>query len=363
MELLKDSLFNRQTVSILSNQISQVDNSFDQEGFISSCLKNFEGKELKDRMNEITRQLEIYLPYDFIQTMTILEKALQDSTASHFVYGGIFHYIEKNGCTDQYINESLYYLGELTKYFSSEFAIRPFLNNYPTETLSEVHKWALSDDFHKRRLASEGCRPKLPWAPNITIDYKTGAAVLNHLYSDTERYVTRSVANHLNDISKIDPTYVLNTLKKWSDEGKQTKAEMAYIINHSLRTLIKKGHPDTLQFLGYKANPKIVINDFSLEKESIKIGEKLHFEFMIHSNDNAKLIVDYIITYPTKLGKTTKKVYKLKVLPVKKGEIVHIKSSRSFKVISTRTLRAGSHQIDIQVNGQIFISKSFNLTE
>jgi 3-methyladenine DNA glycosylase AlkC len=48
------------------------------------------------------------------------------------------------------------------------------------------------------------------------------------------------VANHLNDISKIDEDWVLKKLNEWEKSGKQTPKEMQYIRNHATRTLRKK---------------------------------------------------------------------------------------------------------------------------
>lgn len=70
---------------------------------------------------------------------------------------------------------------------------------------------------HQKRLTSEGLRPKLPWAIGITLDYREGAKPLENLYYDSGRYVTRSVANHLNDISKMEPSYVLSRLNEWQE--------------------------------------------------------------------------------------------------------------------------------------------------
>ena len=95
-----------------------------------------------------------------------------------------------------------------------------------------------SKNYHHRRLSSEGSRQKLPWAVNINLDYKNTIEILDNLHSDKSRYVTRSVANHLNDISKIDPDLVLDTLQRWKSTN--LSEDIDYIISHSTRTLIKK---------------------------------------------------------------------------------------------------------------------------
>ncbi|XMB72947.1 DNA alkylation repair protein [Mycoplasmatota bacterium WC30] len=358
---LKELLFNKDTVSMLANSVFNVYHDFDKAGFINEALLHFPKQELKERMTTVRVVLEKYLPNDYVEAIEILTNAFNDFEESHFIYGSILEYIEYNGLSDEHLKLSLNKLGDFTKYFSAEFAIRPFFNSYPESVLTEVLKWAQSDDIHQRRLASEGVRPSLPWGMNINIDYKDGAKSLEYLYYDTERYVTRSVANHLNDISKKDPEFVLKTLKRWKNSHKQDSIEMEYIIKHSLRTLVKKGHNATLEFLGYNLNPKIDYSILELSAKEVNIGGKLHFNFEVFAKEAVTLIIDYNVIYPTKHGKTTKKTYKLKTINVKNNQKIQINGSRSFKPISTRTLYPGVHKIEIQVNGKIILSDSFTL--
>lgn len=123
------------------------------------------------------------------------------------------------------------------------------MNEFPEETFERIKKWSKSDHYHQRRLASEGTRPSLPWCIKIDLDYKKPLEILDSLYADKTRYVTRSVANHMNDISKKDPKLVIETLKRWNSEGKQDIKEMDFIISHSLRTLVKDGNKDALKLL------------------------------------------------------------------------------------------------------------------
>jgi 3-methyladenine DNA glycosylase AlkC len=37
---------------------------------------------------------------------------------------------------------------ELTKRNTGEYAIRPFIKQYPTQTLQQMKQWAKSDNFH-----------------------------------------------------------------------------------------------------------------------------------------------------------------------------------------------------------------------
>ncbi|QOR36177.1 DNA alkylation repair protein [Clostridium sp. 'deep sea'] len=312
--LLKDNYFNERTVGLVIDSITSVYPSFQGKQFLVECLQGFSSRELKDRMIYMREALERYLPSDYNEALTILLNSLNHITeATNFTYSAYTNYVRVNGCTKQHLKKSLHALGEFTPYFSSEFAIRRFINEFPDTAFNSMKQWSLSDSYHQRRLASEGLRPKLPWAMAINFDYKKGATVLDNLFYDNKRYVTRSVANHLNDISKLDPDFVLQTLKRWQNSGKQNDKEMQYIINHSLRTCVKKGHLNTLKFLGYSPNAHIEVSPIKINNTNLKLGDYLEFKFDIKANNNENLIIDYKITYPTPTTKSSQKVFKIKM--------------------------------------------------
>ena len=92
-----------------------------------------------------------------------------------------------------------------TTFGSAEFAIRPFLRRDLTGTLATMERWARDEDEHVRRLASEGSRPRLPWSfrlDALVADPSPTAPILDALNADPSLYVRKSVANHLNDITK-----------------------------------------------------------------------------------------------------------------------------------------------------------------
>ena len=91
-----------------------------------------------------------------------------------------------------------------------------------------------------RRLASEGIRLNLPWSGKLDIGLENIFMIYDRLFCDTTRYVVRSVANGMNDISKTHPQAVLEKLAEWKKSGKQSESEMQFLIQHALRSLIKK---------------------------------------------------------------------------------------------------------------------------
>ena len=367
---LKDDLFNAEKVEKIAYEIKEVYATFDASNFSNETLKIFPKLELKERIYHIRDMLKKYLPRDYQDAVNVLLKALPpeldhrkvDDDFGDFIYAPYSEYVAAYGCCDAYLIFSLQALREITKRFSVEYAVRDFINAYPNETLAMLKECAKSENYHERRLASEGLRPKLPWAKKLTIDYQLPFAHLDLLYGDSTRYVTRSVANHLNDIAKIDAPLVVNTLKRWKKTNKQDSKEMAFIISHALRTLVKVGNVEALEMLGYKSNPAIKVYDFCITKSVVKVGESLVFSFEIEAKEDEALMVDYIIYFQTKAGKQSPKVHKLKKLTLKKAESIRVTKKHPFKAnMSTRILYAGEHRVELQINGKVYADTVFEL--
>ncbi len=247
-----------------------------------------------------------------------------------------------------------------------EDAVRYFINAFPDETLAFLHACAEDENYHVRRLASEGTRAKLPWAQKLTIAYDAPLLILDKLYADPTRYVTRSVANHLNDVSKLDPPLVLATLERWQASQKQEAREMAYMTTHALRTLTRQGDPAALELLGFGGKPDIAIREFTTSTPRVEIGEAFHFTLTLRARKAQKLVVDYLMEFAgdpasAKGKKRGRKVFKLRQLDLKKDEVVTIRKKHPMRLMTTRQLYAGEHEITLQVNGQAYGSLSFEL--
>jgi len=346
---LKEQLFNKKTI-LMFLELVNTHYPLNVDKLTKELLQTIKPLELKERMTALTKILEREIKLDYLSVLTIFDKIMLFQKEDHFVFGSILEYVELNGLTPEFVDESLKRLGEYTKVFTAELAIRSFLNDFEAETLVYVREWSISKDCHRRRLASEGTRPSLPWAKKIGLEYPKAISWLNNLYYDTERYVTRSVANHLNDISKINPKLVVKTLETWQKEDKQSKKEMDYIISHSLRTLIKKGNPLALEFLGYNMKAILLIKNLETDKKVVSVGDNIILKFDIHSQED-KLIVDYIVHFQLKSGRASKKIYKLK--QIDKSGITHVEKKVAFNQRSTRKIYPGVHLIEIQVNGKI----------
>jgi 3-methyladenine DNA glycosylase AlkC len=368
--LLKELLFNRNKVEKIADELALVYPAFDRCGFVEAVIARFPELELKARIAWIATALQSYLPPDYRAAVAILLKALPapnnpdlaDDDFGDFIYAPYADYVAKYGCTAEDLPISLNALYEITQRFSAEDAIRYFINAFPAETLAELLRWTTDPHYHVRRLCSEGTRPKLPWAQKITIPVTAPLAILDQLFADRTRFVTRSVANHINDMAKIDPDLAVATLARWQATQTQTPTEMAYIIRHALRTLIKNGNPQALALLGVSHLASVSVSHFDVPS-AVAMDTTLVFSLQITAQEETALIVDYILYFQNKAGQRSgRKVFKLKKLALAKGESVTLtKRHRLYENMTTRKLFRGEHEIEIQINGKSYGKRSFHL--
>jgi hypothetical protein len=216
---------------------------------------------------------------------------------------------------------------------------------------------------HLRRLASEGCRPRLPWGialPALKADPSPILPILEQLKDDEAETVRRSVANNLNDISKDNPQFVFELVRRW--QATETK-EMQRTIRHALRTLIKQGHPAALELLGYPTDPAIAVRNLVVEPQTVPRGDDVTFSFDIVSLDDRKqnLMIDFVVYLMRANGKQTPKVFKLSTKTIQPGQVLHVSKTFSFKPITTRKYYPGEHAIEPQINGKTFGRAEFVL--
>jgi 3-methyladenine DNA glycosylase AlkC len=368
--LLKDLLFNKAKVEQIALELHRAYPSFNKNEFVRDVVAKFPELELKARIAWIAECLKKYLPSDYRSAVDILVNALPSPNSPHlsdddfgdFIYAPYAEYVAKNGCTKEYLRFSLKALYELTQRFSVEDAIRYYLNAFPKETLEELGEWTDDSHYHVRRLCSEGTRPKLPWSQKINIPITAPIPILDKLFSDKTRFVTRSVANHINDISKIDPDLAIDMLTKWQKSGKQTSKEMNYIVRHALRTLIKQGNPKAMQLLGFSHASRVSVSQFVVPKQ-VKMNTALEFLFTIQSEEDTDVLIDYILYFQNKAGKlNSKKVFKLTKLSLTKDKSVVVSKKHMLREhMTTRKLFRGRHEIEIQINGKSYDKKSFQL--
>ncbi len=366
---LKDHLFNAETLARLGAEYAAALPHFDAERFQAEALSGFPERELMARMEWMADCLEGQLADDFptmadqIQAALAkrLDPALTDDDFGHFIHALPGILAVRHGLED-HRERALDLLYEATQRFSMEFYIRPFLNRWPEETLARMAIWARDDNYHVRRLVSEGTRPKLPWAKAVTLTSNQTVPLLDHLHADATRYVTRSVANHLNDIAKIQPDLVIDLLQRWATAEQQSAKELAWVTRHALRTLVKQGHSGALELLGYRGDIDVAAT-LKLSQTSYAIGDVLEMECTLQAPTALPVLVDYRIVFARPGGKSAEKVFKLKVGQIAAGKpLLLTKKHRLKGDASTFTLYPGAHKIILQVNGVDVAQAEFDLT-
>jgi len=368
---LKDQLFNPEKVEYLSDLVVAAYPDFASASFQQAVLAEFPTLELKERIAHISSCLYSHLPQDYPTALEIVLEALPpeldptqtDDDFGDFIFAPLSLFVATYGCCELHLDRSLAAVKAITKRFSAEYAIRFFINRFPEATLAFLLDCAADPNYHVRRLASEGTRPKLPWAQKLTVDYRQPLPILEQTFSDRTRFVTRSVANHLNDISKLDPDLVIETLKRWQASERQGEAEMDFITRHAVRSLIKQGHPEALGLLGFGDSPNIEIKSLTTTTPIVKLGETFEFSLKIQARQAQRLLVNYSMQFATDGKQRSQKVFKLKQLELAAGEQITLKKRHPMRLMTTRRLVLGEHKITLHVNGQALNSLSFELVE
>ena len=371
---LKDHLFNRNTVTFLAQQFSWVYEDFHEQRFIDLVVKKFPKLELKERIAYIAQQLHFFLPDDYEHAVEIIMQALPneldttntDDDFGDFIIAPLAEYIALYGCTEERFDLSRYALTEITKRFSVEFAVRKFINAFPEKMYNAFMKLSQSHNYHQRRLVSEWSRLSLPRAEKIVRTTEQIIPLLDQLFADKTRYVTRSVANNLNSIAKKYPDIVLETLDRREQTWRQSSQEMHYIVKHSLRTLLKQWHQWAWEKLWYTSPDHIVIRDLVCD-DFVTIGAVwwLSFSFSLQSDDQHLWLmrVEYSIGYVRKNrsdGVLSFKVFKIFEWEVNES-LKHFQKSQSFKEMTTRKHYPGRHVLRIIINGKIFAETNFEV--
>ncbi|HBF4428693.1 DNA alkylation repair protein [Clostridioides difficile] len=345
-ELLKN-MYNRESLYEVAVAIQSVYNSFKVDEFIKSTMdETWNNLELKARCRKISMSLGMYLPEDYKEALSILEKSV-----TGFYFAFFFpDFVEVYGQDDINWDLSISALERNTEYWSSEFAVRAFIIKDEERMMAQMRKWSKHKSEHVRRLASEGCRPQLPWGQAISKFKKDPTPVLpilEQLKTDTSTYVQKSVANNLNDISKTHPDLVISIAKDWYGKNKSTN----WIVKHGCRTLLKKGNRDVLALFGYDDTTSINLQDFTLETTSISIGENLTFSFNILAKKATKTRLEYGIDYIKSNGKRNRKIFKISEVSLKENEKKSYMKKHSFADVSVRRHYPGIHSIAIIING------------
>lgn len=345
---------------------TSVAQNFDAENFLKTVKsEDWEGKALKERATHLAISLEKHLSGDYFEQVAqifkmipVLEKAGFKKQNLEFIFFPEF--VQLFG--SEKVAFSLDALEKITDFVSAEFAIRHFIVADTDLTLQKMTNWASHQNENVRRLASEGTRPRLPWGIGLKIFQKNPIPclpILESLKNDDSEYVRRSVANHLNDISKDNPDLVKKIIADWKGQTKETDA----LLKHAARTMLKKGNVEVLGHFGISNVVLTQIEDFNLTPQELKIGESLNFSFniRINSEKTEKLRLEFAVYYVKANGSLSKKIFQISENKFEANKTYTFTKSLSTKNLTTRKHYAGLHRLAIVVNGEEKVEANFML--
>ena len=362
------NIYNDSFFDILTQASESVIPGFDTDSFLKQIYdKEWEKRELKERMRHITLAFNEQLPDDYKTSVDLILKLipkLRQPDAVAGTLGFIFlpDFIELYGI--EYPDISADAMEQITPFVSCEFAVRPFIKEYPEKMMAKMQEWSEHDNHHVRRFASEGCRPRLPWAmalPSLKKDPSPVLPILEKLKNDPSEYVRRSVANNLNDISKDHPMIAIETAKRWNGSS----LEVDKVVKHACRTLLKQGNREVMTLFGYGETDHVSIKGFTIRNPVVKVGEYLEFSFDLYHNSNTPGMIrlEYAVYFLLSNGSHSRKVFKISEKEYPENSVSTVERRQSFKPITTRRYYPGIHKVGVIVNGKQFGSQDFELLE
>ncbi len=230
--------FGDNLAKFLAEKIKIIYKDFDDKTYIKNIKEKCESLGYTKRIELHADDLKKFLPTSYPKAVKILMQILGPENPNETGMFKEFYWImpigkfvEKYGVDD--FDISIKAIEEITKRNTGEYAIRPFIRKYPEKTIKIMQKWSQSDNFHLRRLASEGSRPKLPWSTKLDTFIENPQPVfqiLENLMEDDIKFVKKSVANNIADYLKVNKTAAVKFIKKYQkSENKNTQ----WILKHA----------------------------------------------------------------------------------------------------------------------------------
>lgn len=362
--------FDGASARALGESIRRVYPGFDVDGYAVEVAGLVGPLELKERVLVMAKGLRDRLPEDYPGAVGVLVSSLEAEALGEgegmfnegFHLMAVARFVEEYGL--EHPEVSLPALVEITKRHTSEFAVRPFVLRHYETTMELMRACALDPDSNVRRFASEGIRPRLPWARRLTRfveDPGPVLEVLEALRSDPSKFVRTSVANNLNDMSREHPELVLDVAERWTRES--PTPETAWIVRHALRTLVKKGEQRALALLGATGGELVGVEGLGLSPEVLELGGVLLVRVDLVNRDDRPhtVIVDYVVHHVRANGGRSPKVFKWTTLELGAGERKRLEKKHPVRPITTRTYYPGKHLVEVQVNGLVKAEVGFEL--
>lgn len=353
MEPFKERLGAEAVRGIARAQV-RVDPAFPEARFVAEALAGLEALELKGRVRHIAAALRRALPADWPRALerllAPLPPPLPDArgTMSAFALWPLLQVVEEHGL--EHPELSLAALRELTRRFSAEFAVRPYLEQHPALAWAHLRRWAADEDQHVRRLASEGSRPRLPWGRRLEAsvrDPSPGLALIEGLADDPSPYVRRSVANHLGDVAKDHPALALRTARRWLAERPEREA----LVRHALRLPLKAGDPEALALFGHHP-PRLRLLRASLRPTAPRLGETVEVVAELRALEASHARIDIVWSWPGARGGWSRRAFRGADRRLREGEVWTFTWRLPLRPVSTRPLRPGEHRLQLRISGE-----------
>ncbi|MWV42895.1 hypothetical protein GRF59_04575 [Paenibacillus sp. HJL G12] len=354
-EALK-SIYHEKFLRGFGEQVKSVYNPFDIEGFTNKIMDDsWEELALKARTRRISETLGEFLPASYEEALAVLFQI--DEKCVGFPYLFFPDFVEVYGQAEEDWNLSMTALERFTQRSSAEFAVRSFIIRDTDRMMQQMLDWSKHSNEHVRRLASEGCRPRLPWGQALTMfkrDPGLVLPILEQLKEDPSLYVRKSVANNLNDITKDHPAIVIGIAKRWIGSNPDTN----WIVRHACRNLIRKADPEIMGIFGYSSSdesePLVVSASLSIGPEVLSIGEssEIHYQLHIREGEPARIRIEYGIYFIKANGQAARKLFLLSDKSVPGGTSLSGKRKHGWADLTTRRHYPGEHRIALLVNGQ-----------
>lgn len=352
-------IFDRARLRHFATETAAIWPAFDRERFLALATDGLDELGIMQRMRQTATSLRATLPPEFPLAVPIVRE-LAPRIGHSFAAIALSEFIALYG--QDHHDLSMTALRFLTRYGSAEFAIRHFLARDFERTLADMRSWASDDNEHVRRLASEGSRPRLPWSfqlKPLLDDPSPTMPILETLRSDVSLYVRKSVANHLNDISKDNADWLIDRVSAWPMDDKHT----AWIVRHALRTLIKRGDSRALALIGTTGQANVRIDAFSVAPAAITLGDRVTLGVRLVSISAAtqRLVIDYAVHYVKKDGRASRKVFKLREAELPPAGELDFSISQTVRDFTTRKHHPGFHRVELLVNGTVLAESGFML--
>ncbi|XUR35399.1 DNA alkylation repair protein [Rhizobium leguminosarum bv. trifolii] len=316
------NLLHEALVGDMADRIAGNAPTFDKKRFVMLATDGLGALELMERSALIRDALFATLPGDFREAAAIFKASLPTAGSpglSGWMLLPINQFIAARGL--DHFDLGLELLKALTPHFTAEFGIRPFIHRDQQRALAIISGWVDDPDQHVRRLASEGTRPRLPWAmrlPQLVKDPAPILPILTALMDDPEDYVRRSVANSLNDVAKDHPDLVAAFIASHIEGA---SPERRWLLKHASRTLMKNGHAQALANFGFAASDSLEC-ELRLVNGEVMFGEGLDFEIRVtNAGERAQsLMIDYAVHHVKSDGSLSPKVFKCKAILLAPGQ-------------------------------------------